>query len=102
MSTMTSVKIGLNSLLKQKYLNNDRQVYSSLEYFCSEFSEKNFDKNPYGIKIEKYKDGDKKPKTAQSEIDVLKMKKVKESSLMKSKAYHKVYIDKLNKKYLKC
>jgi len=113
MSNLTPAKIGMSSLLKQRYLNADRQVYHSLE-FASASSEESIEEYPYSnnsfskslesqskSQNKNFKSPIRTLSKAQSELDILKVNRVKESSLMKSKAYHKVYIEKLNKKYLK-
>ena len=46
MSNLTPAKIGMSSLLKQRYLNADRQVYHSLE-FASASSEESIEEYPY-------------------------------------------------------
>ena len=80
-------KVELNSLLKRKYLNNDLSVYSSIEYGGSV---KSNEESPYQESL---------PRN-QSELNIKKRNRQLDSSLMKSKAYHKLVIDQLNKKYL--
>jgi len=71
-------------------------------HLTSQVHDETCELHPYGDhKFESKTHKHKSLSKAQSELDILKMNKIKESSLVKSKAYHKTYIDKLNKKYLK-
>ena len=54
LSSLTPAKIGIKNLLRQRYLNNDRKVYSSLE-FASASSEESFEDHPYSNINSKHK-----------------------------------------------